>query len=117
MACASARMQRLVAVRRAPQLLVSMRRFSEERLPTLTLFTKKYSPCSLCDDAKEVLKQYENEFIYEEEYIDLAENKEWFERYKYDIPVIHMNGDLLMMHRVDQDKLRTALDSLTNNKT
>ena len=38
-----ARMQRLVvAVRRAPQLLVSMRRFSEERLPTLTLFTKKY---------------------------------------------------------------------------
>ena len=57
------------------------------------------------------------QFIYEEEYIDLAENKEWFERYKYDIPVIHMNGDLLMMHRVDQDKLRTALDSLTNNKT
>ena len=52
------------------------------------------------------------QFVYKEEYIDLAENKEWYERYKHDIPVIHLNGELLMMHQVDQEKLRTALDAL-----
>ena len=67
-------------MRQAPLLMIT-RNYSEERLPTLTLFTKKYvgikrllaqsgttdntmftqSPCSLCDDAKEVLKKYKNE--------------------------------------------------------
>ena len=56
------------------------------------------------------------QFQYEEEYIDMPENKEWFEKYKYDIPVIHLNGKLLMMHRVDRDKLRTALDALKSKK-
>ena len=67
-----------------PSLLINMRTFSKDMLPTLILFTKKYvclypaltvctdvcvymcmftlqSPCSLCDDAVEVLKQYEDE--------------------------------------------------------
>ncbi|KAI2538668.1 C5orf63 isoform 10, partial [Pan troglodytes] len=30
-------------------------------LPVLTLFTK--DPCPLCDEAKEVLKPYENRFL------------------------------------------------------
>ena len=50
--------------------------------------------------------------MYKEEYIDVAGNEKWFEQYKYDIPVIHLNGSLLMMHRVDCDRLRTALDAL-----
>ena len=54
------------------------------------------------------------QFIYEEEYIDVTENEEWFRRYRYDIPVLHLNGRLLMMHRVDEDKLKTALEELKN---
>ena len=53
-------------------------------------------------------------FIYEEEYIDVTENEVWFRRYRYNIPVLHLNGRLLMMHRVDDDKLRTALEELKN---
>lgn len=49
-----------------------------------------------------------------EEYIDVPENKEWFKKYKYDIPVFHLNGTLFMMHRVDEDKLRAALEKLKN---
>lgn len=54
------------------------------------------------------------QFSYVEEYIDVPENKEWFKKYKYDIPVLHLNGTLLMMHRVDEDKLRAALEKLKN---
>ena len=57
------------------------------------------------------------QFIYEEEYIDVTENEEWFRRYRYDIPVLHLNGRLLMMHRVDEDKLRTALEELIQKNT
>lgn len=53
-------------------------------------------------------------FIYREEYIDVEGNEEWFRQYRYDIPVLHLNGALLMMHRVDEDKLRTALLALKN---
>ena len=52
------------------------------------------------------------QFSYEEQYIDVPGNEAWYDRYKYDIPVMHLDGDLLMMHRVDENKLRTALDKL-----
>ena len=56
-----------------------------------------------------------NQFTYREEYIDEAGNEQWFRKYKHDIPVLHLNDRLLMMHRVDEDKLRTALTELKKN--
>lgn len=47
--------------------------------------------------------------MYEEVNIDEPENKEWFTRYCYDIPVIHLNGQLLMKHRIDEQLLLKAL--------
>lgn len=49
------------------------------------------------------------QFVYEEKYIDIPENKEWFEKYKYHIPVIHLDGQFLMRHRVDERLLKEAL--------
>lgn len=49
------------------------------------------------------------QFLYQECFIDEPENSEWFEKYKYDIPVIHLDGEFLMKHRVDEDKLIEAL--------
>lgn len=76
-------------------------------LPVLTLFTK--DPCPLCDEAKEVLKPYKNRFILQEVDITLPENSAWYERYKFDIPVFHLNGQFLMMHRVNTSKLEKQL--------
>ncbi|KAL5484172.1 hypothetical protein EMCRGX_G020624 [Ephydatia muelleri] len=80
-------------------------------LPLLTFFTKKNEPCSLCDDAKEILKKYSSLFVYEEKHIDVPENKEWFEKYRYHIPVIHLDGQFLMKHRVNERLLKEALHS------
>lgn len=84
-------------------------------LPVLTLFTK--DPCALCDEAKEVLEPYKNRFILQEVDITLPENSAWYERYKFDIPVFHLNGQFLMMHRVNISKLEKQLRKLEQQGT
>uniref|UniRef100_A0A4W2D8H9 Glutaredoxin-like protein n=2 Tax=Bos indicus x Bos taurus TaxID=30522 RepID=A0A4W2D8H9_BOBOX len=83
---------------------------SKTALPVLTLFTK--DPCPLCDEAKEVLEPYRNRFILQEVDITLPENSAWYDRYKFDIPVFHLNGQFLMMHRVNLSKLEKQLQKL-----
>ncbi|MCJ8742581.1 hypothetical protein PDJAM_G00083710 [Pangasius djambal] len=80
---------------------------SKRSLPILTLFTK--DPCPLCDEAKEMLKPYKHRFVLQEVDITLPENSVWFDRYKYDIPVFHLNGQFLMMHRVSTAVLEMRL--------
>ncbi|XP_051876041.1 glutaredoxin-like protein C5orf63 homolog isoform X2 [Pristis pectinata] len=79
-------------------------------LPILTLFTK--DSCTLCEEAKEVLEPYRHRFILQEVDITDPENSVWFERYKYDIPVFHLNGQFLMMHRVNLKMLERRLARL-----
>lgn len=83
------------------------------KLPLLTLYTKY--PCPLCDEAKEVLMKspFWNQFEWHEVDIRLPENKKWFGRYRYEIPVFHLNGKFLMKHRVDLKLLEQRLLSLT----
>ncbi|XP_029861223.1 glutaredoxin-like protein C5orf63 homolog isoform X1 [Aquila chrysaetos chrysaetos] len=78
--------------------------------PVLTLFTKK--PCPLCDEAREELEPYKRRFILQEVDITLPENSVWYDKYKYDIPVFHLNGKFLMKHRVDIQKFEDQLMKL-----
>ncbi|XP_047585910.1 glutaredoxin-like protein C5orf63 homolog isoform X2 [Lutra lutra] len=73
------------------QLLMRNLSASKTILPVLTLFTK---------------------VILQEVDITLPENSAWYERYKFDIPVFHLNGQFLMMHRVDISKLEKQLQKL-----
>ncbi|XP_063817470.1 glutaredoxin-like protein C5orf63 homolog [Pseudophryne corroboree] len=83
---------------------------SQKGRPVLTLFTK--NPCPLCDEAKEVLAPYMDRFVLEQVDITLPENAAWYNRYKYDIPVFHLDGQFLMMHRVNIKKLERHLGKL-----
>nr|XP_042119832.1 glutaredoxin-like protein C5orf63 homolog isoform X3 [Peromyscus maniculatus bairdii] len=49
------------------------------------------------------------QFILQEVDITLPENSTWYERYRFDIPVFHLNGQFLMMHRVNTSKLEKQL--------
>lgn len=51
-------------------------------------------------------------FVLEQVDITLPENSIWYDRYKYDIPVFHLNGQFLMMHRVNLKKLEKSLSNL-----
>lgn len=82
-----------------PASLQLLRLCSTSTLPILTLFTK--DPCPLCDDAKEVLELFKHRFVLQQVDISLPENRVWLDRYRWDIPVFHWNGQLVMKHRVD----------------
>lgn len=90
--------------------------------------TSSQEHCALCEEAKEVLRKHSTgvscfqhnasqvlrilQFVYEECYIDDPANKVWFEKYKHEIPVIHINGRFIMKHRVNERLLRKTLNTL-----
>ena len=58
--------------------------------------------CSVSPDCEQ--------YIFQQVDISLPENKVWYDRYKYDIPVFHLNGQFLMMHRVNTSVLERQLE-------
>lgn len=81
--------------------------------PLLTLFTK--DNCQLCDIALAAIESSVPSSRYELEKVDitLPENKAWFTKYRYDIPVFHLNGAFLMKHKADCSLLSKELDRLS----
>ena len=67
--------------------------------PTVRLFTK--AGCTLCDVAKDVLANARAEHPHTLEAVDITdpEHGEWWEKYKYDIPVLHIDGAYWAKHR------------------
>ncbi|XP_070836101.1 glutaredoxin-like protein C5orf63 homolog [Chaetodon trifascialis] len=93
----------------------TVHRLSTNTLPTLTLFTK--DPCPLCDEAKEVLEPFKHRFVLQQVDISLPENSVWLDRYRWDIPVFHLNGQFVMKHRVDVLLLDKLLQEAETQKT
>jgi glutaredoxin len=64
----------------------------------------------LCENAKAVLFSLEAEFDIEFEEVDILTDSQLFERYKYTIPVMIIDGQIILEARIDETKLRRALD-------
>lgn len=79
-------------------------------LPTLTLFTK--DPCPLCDDVKEQLKSFSSRCKLKLVYIDEKENERYLRLYRYEIPVLFLNGEFLCKHKLDAQLLDQKLRQL-----
>ncbi|XP_031694340.1 glutaredoxin-like protein C5orf63 homolog [Anarrhichthys ocellatus] len=84
-------------------------------LPTLTLFTK--DPCPLCDEANEELEPLKHRFVFQQVDISLPENRAWWDSYRWDIPVFHLNGQFVMKHRVDVVLLDKLLQDAETQET
>ncbi|CED82910.1 Thioredoxin-like fold [Phaffia rhodozyma] len=88
-------------------------------LPRLILFSGNH--CSLCDVAKTELEAIRQKIPFElstfnihSDQGDLQQVKRWRRLYKYDIPVLHMEGvGRIMKHRIDRTKLEEILNSWT----
>lgn len=80
--------------------------------PILTLYTK--NPCPLCDELVHELKPFMDRLHLEKVDITKPENRQYYKQYKYDIPVLHINGEFLCMHRLDAELLDTRLDEIRN---
>jgi hypothetical protein len=73
------------------------------------LFTKE--GCTLCDKVKDVLLGVLEEHPHSLVQQDITDDDDVdvFERYKFDIPVLHLNGMYWAKHRLAADQAREAL--------
>lgn len=75
--------------------------------PQITLYGK--AGCSLCDDARADLDLLAGELDFALTEIDITSNQELFERYKYLIPVVDIDGGDLMTPPLTIGRLREAI--------
>ena len=70
---------------------------------TITLFTKPN--CHLCDEALEEIELAREEIRFKLVLVNILNDPETYERYKHDIPVVHLNGVEIFRHRLSSLKL------------
>lgn len=65
--------------------------------------------CHLCDEAKAVIMSAgcSDQFTFEE--VNIESDDELLRKYKYDIPVIAIDGVESFIHRVDASEFRTRI--------
>ncbi|XP_066156168.1 acetyl-CoA acetyltransferase, mitochondrial isoform X1 [Euwallacea fornicatus] len=91
---------------------IMIERVSEEVLndirPKLTLYTR--DNCSLCDELKDQLFPYFSSI--ELETVDIAKKKNvrWLRLYRYEVPVLFLNGEFLCKHRLNEALLKRKLE-------
>jgi len=75
----------------------------------ITFFTKP--DCTLCDSALFVIEKVRRSSPFELERVDISApgQEKWFDAYKHDIPVVHLDGKEIFRHHVDEHKLRDRL--------
>ncbi|EEC48385.1 predicted protein [Phaeodactylum tricornutum CCAP 1055/1] len=86
----------------------------DSNAPRVRLFTKE--GCTLCDKVKGVLVELKAPYPHCLEQVDITdkENAEWFDRYKYDIPVLHLDGKYWTKHRLTTEEAIRGLKAFGN---
>ncbi|VVB86430.1 Uncharacterised protein [uncultured archaeon] len=73
----------------------------------ITIYSK--SDCHLCAIAKETLLKIRREFQFELAEIDIGKNSAAFDKYKYLIPVIELDGEIVFTYRINEDEFKKIL--------
>jgi glutaredoxin len=79
----------------------------------VTLYTKP--GCHLCEDAKAAIAPLLKEFAATLQEVNIEENPEVFQRYRYDIPVLFIGSHKIAKHRVNPDQFRRQLAEAAAN--
>jgi len=73
------------------------------------IYTK--ADCHLCDVAKEVVERVQKRVPFALAVIDITSDPLLYEKYRYDIPVVRVNGKLAFRHRVEEHEFEERLRS------
>ena len=84
---------------------------AEDHHPVVQLYTKE--GCTLCDKVSDTLKAVRDTHPHSLQAVDITDDDktEWWDRYKWDIPVLHINGLYWTKHRLTSDEAIQALES------
>ena len=72
----------------------------------VTFYTKEN--CSLCDLAREMIRDLREDASFELETVDITESADTWETYREKIPVIEV-GEEILWGRIDEGELRDLL--------
>ncbi|CAG9860179.1 unnamed protein product [Phyllotreta striolata] len=86
----------------------------KEELPSLTLYSR--DPCPLCDELKAQLTPYFPRVKFSTVDISKKENVRYLRLYRYEIPVVFLNGEYLCKHRLDEGLLEQKLRDIESRK-
>ena len=76
-------------------------------MANITIYSKK--GCHLCEVAMQKLLEIRQEFPFSLTEIDIEKNEELFQKYKYLIPVIEIDGKEVFNYKIDENKLKELL--------
>jgi glutaredoxin len=65
--------------------------------------------CHLCDEAKSAIEKSNCSDLYTLEEVNIESDNELLRKYKYDIPVITIDGEEAFRHRVDPAEFKTRV--------
>ncbi|MFC4183291.1 glutaredoxin family protein [Saccharococcus thermophilus] len=73
----------------------------------INLYSK--TNCPLCDKAKQVLQELQNEFSFQINEIDIYQDDTLLEKYQLMIPVVEIDGEEVDFGLVQKDVIRKRL--------
>ena len=62
--------------------------------------------CHLCDEAKAAIENSNCSEHYTLEEVNIESDEELLKKYKYDIPIVTIDGEEAFRHRVDPDEFK-----------
>lgn len=77
--------------------------------PSVLVEVFRRGRCPLCEEALEAVEAVRRNFPFELAVIDIEENQALFERYRFDVPVVSVNGVPRFVHRVTSATLEACL--------
>jgi len=84
---------------------------SKKQAIRVDVFSKE--DCHLCDVAKEVIRKVRKKIPFHLQEIDITDDRNLFESFKEQIPVVFVNGRKCFKYRVDEDKFTKLLEKLS----
>jgi thiol-disulfide isomerase/thioredoxin len=82
----------------------------------VTLFTKE--GCTLCDKVQDILQSLRSKYPHKLIAVDITDpihKEQWYERYKYDIPVLHVNPNTYWAkHRITLEQAEQCFQEIQN---
>ncbi|MHB8172347.1 MAG: glutaredoxin family protein [Thermincolia bacterium] len=82
---------------------------TKDKTIKITIYTKE--ECCLCDKAKVIVEKVAPDYSLEIDMFDITTNPVIFEKYKYQIPVIAINGEVKLVSKVSEFWLRRELSN------
>ena len=79
----------------------------------VVLYTKR--GCGLCEEMKAEMQNAGVDELYTLEEVDIEKDADLFARYRYEIPVLCVNGAEAFRHRLTAEAFRSYVTSLLQN--